>query len=684
MSDLLTFARKLMRINERVVATNTASAIFGSVGDLPQAISSRASLRIGLWSCVSEDNPEIAMGLWVALAHLLERWQDIEVYRLFVRFEDTPEDFVWTMDKSQFSVEEWNIEYLDENIGIWGELKQVGEEWQLTATIDNDNLTGEDNEPVDMSILASSPNDFFAMLPEFAESIADSIDASRIDNTDPVYTLEKLDDTPVFKTLLDQLLEWEVNLLASLWGVEWDDDEILDAFTELVETGQAVGNEFSAWAVSKAIAETMRPGYSFIGDVLIEHTAELFSAFDSTLPTPILAGAIFKMGFAQKAYRLLSDEVQARPQSTFSWLKLAELYAEGGLLEQSIDSFQSAIKLDAVNTHLFGAYGNVLQLAIREGQPIEPLLINSQDYEQDHMVWEAVQAYAEALKLDPNDVRIRYARVLQLAEVDIDQQYIWDDFAKLIANDSTGEYVADVIEGLYDIGDIQSGVGVFDELIKGNPDRLDLYVNFAALYLAGYENDSALPLLEKAKSMTQDTSQLANIERLSLSASDPDFEYHFAEVVSVLDAGNKLNANDVEFLEGVVENAPHVIDAHIALGRSYYYWEETDEALEVLLDAQETIPDQPNVIDWLGRILWESGERETAFTYLNRGISAYPFNVQLLARAGQYLFDNDQLDEARSYLGRAEEISPRDPMLQQVRTYIARQMADNPTKYNNR
>src|SRR5690606_31120670 len=115
---------------------------------------------------------------------------------------------------------------------------------------------------------------------------------------------------------------------------------------------------------------------------------------------------------------------------------------------------------------------------------------------------------------------------------------------------------------------------------------------------------------------------------------------------------------------------PHVIDAHIALGRSYYYWEEIDEALEGLLDAQEAIPDQPSVIDWLGRILWESGERETAFSYLNRGITAYPFNVQLLARAGQYLFDNGQLEEAKAYLGRAEEISPRHPMLQQVRAYI--------------
>lgn len=683
MSDLLTFARKMMRINERVVATNTPSAIFGSVGDLPQAVSSRASLRIGLWPCLSEEQPELAMGLWITLAHLLERWRDIEVYRLFVKFEDDAENFVWEMEKSQFLVEEWDLEHLDENIGIWGELKQVGEIWQLITTIDNDNLTGQDNEPIDIVLSATNPTDFFAMLPNLARTIADMIDANSLDNTDPEYPQEIVQLSPELTKFLNKVLEWEANLLATLWGIEWSDDEILDTFSELLTAAKDVGNDFVAWVVSKSIAETMRPGYSVIGDLLIDQVAEVTTTIDSIFPVPIMAGAIFKMGFAQKSYRLLNDEVEKRPNSVFAWLKLAEVYAEGGLIEQSIDTFQTAIEHETVNKHLFRAYGNVLLMARSTDQPVtEFILIDVDKYEQDHTTWEAIQAYAETLKLDPSDVRARYARVLQLSEVDFEQIYLWDDFAKLVENDKTGEYVADVIDGFYDVNDIEQGVTAFETQIEENPERLDLYINLSALYIVGYENETALPLLQKAKTMTDDTSRLADIERLILTANNPDFEYRFAEVVSILDAGNKLNADDVEFLEDVVEQAPHVIDAHIALGRSYYYWDEIDEALEVLLDAQEAIPDQPIVIDWLGRILWESGERETAFSYLNRGIMAYPFNVQLLARAGQYLFDNGQLEEARAYLGRAEEISPRHPMLQQVRAYIARQMGDNPAKYS--
>ncbi|MGB7341356.1 MAG: tetratricopeptide repeat protein, partial [Phototrophicaceae bacterium] len=265
--------------------------------------------------------------------------------------------------------------------------------------------------------------------------------------------------------------------------------------------------------------------------------------------------------------------------------------------------------------------------------------------------------------------------------VDFEQVYLWESFAKLVEMDTDGDYTADVIDSFYDVSEIDAGVAALERLIEENPDRLDLYMNLAALHLAAYDSPAALPLLVRAKSLAKTTSQLADIERMALMANDSEFEYRFGEVMSILDAGNKLQANDVEFLEDLVEQAPHAIEGHLALARSYYAWEEYDEALEVLLDAQESFPDQPSILDWLARILWESGERETAFTYLNRGILAQPFNVQLIARAGQYLFDNDQLIEARRYLARAESIQPKHPMLNAVRNYIAQKIADNPNKY---
>lgn len=678
MSDLTNFARKLMRINQAAVRRNSASAIFGTIGDLPQAISHRPAFRVGLWPCISQEKPIVAMGLWTALAHLLERWRDIEVYRLFAKFEG--EDFDWSIAASQFEVEEFEVEPLDENIGIWGSLKQEGGNWVLSASIDNDNLTGEDNETQVLSISASSAAELFAKLPDFAALIADNLGANILDDTDLPYPAETFSENQAFSDLLEKLLLWEVNLTASLWGIEWADEDFEADFDELLNLGKALGTEFAAWAVAKAVAEAMRPGYSVLGELLLERLDDIADSFPNNFyAMPIVAGAVFNMGHPQKAYRLMKLETQAKNKNSLAWMKAAELLAMGGHLPESIEQFQSAIEHEAVNSHLYRAYGNVLLACDQEGIEIDSfILIDLAKYEDDYLLWEAIAAYKKALELDPKDIRALYSQLLQLIDVQAEDSDLWDAFRLLLKLDSKGDYIRDVIETMYELEDIEPAVSEFDTLIKASPERIDAYINLAALYLVHDDADKAIPTLEKAQSITKDANELAEIERLLLIANDDDFERRFAEAISILDAGNELPADEVEFLEGVVEAAPHLVQAHLALARAYYLWEEREDALEVLLEMQETVPDHAEVLNLLAKILWEEGEKETAFKYLNRGLEAYPFNVALLARTGALLFENGQYQESRMYLARAEEIAPRDPFLQSIRALIARKIADNP------
>lgn len=685
MSDILTFARKLMRINEKVVRSNTASAIFGSVGDLPQAISNRSAYRVGLWPCMSSEKPELAMGMWATLAHLLERWRDIQVYRLFVRLEGDPDDFEWSMEQSQFTVKDWDVKPLDENIGLWGKLEQDGDTWKLTATIDNDMLTGEDNEPENLSISADSATALISMLPDLAASIAEKIGADRVDDTDTPYPNETHEENEALITLMQQVLDWDVKLVAYLWDVEWEDEDIEDDFENLIAASQASQSDFSAWLIAKSIAHTMRPGYSVIGDLLVDRVGEIISVFpNSHYSAPIMAAAIYNMGFAPNSYRLLEDEVKTHADNKIAWLKLAELYASGGHLAESIERFQIAIEKDAVNNHLFRAYGNVLLAADQYGLILESFVfVEPDDLEEDELVWEAIEAYQKALEYDSNDTRALYSQLLQLILVDDEDEdeRLWSDFENLLLLDSSGEYIRDVIESFYDIEDISPGIETLEKLLSEQPKRIDLYINLASLHLVHEDGLAARPLLEKAKGLSTDLGILADIERLILTADDPNFEQRFAELVGILDAGNELSSDNVEYLENIVEQSPSLVQGQLSLARSYYLWGDTDEALEVLLDTQERIPDQADILDWLGRILWESDEKELAFKYLNRGIQNYPFNVQLLSRMGRYLFDNKQLQNARAYLSRAEEIAPRHPELQRVRAYIAQKMGENPDLY---
>ena len=683
MTELLPFARKLMRLTEKTVQSNTPTAIMGTIGNLPQSIAARAPYRIGLWPCVSKDKPELAMGLWVLLAHALERWRDVQVYRLFVKLEGDPEDFVWSIEQSQFDVDDWPVEPLDENIAIWGQLDKIEDKWQLTIFIENDMLTGEDNEPEEFVFTADSAVEFTGQIVTIAEKIAANIGAERRDDSDTQYDMDNIPDESVLLPLFTQLLEWDVHLLATLWGFDWDDDDIEDAFDDLLTTGKGIKQSVAAWAISKAVAHTLLPGYSVIGDLFVNRIEEITEALpESPYPAPQLAPPIFRLGYVQESYDLLERHVKQHPKRVDSWLKLAELYAVSGRITEAVDRFQSAIEEEAVNSHLYRAYGNVLLAADQYGEMVEEfVLIDLDDIDEDLIIWEAIEAYTEALELDPNDVSALYTQLLQLLYVDADEEEFWTGFRRLLKFEDAGELVRDVIDSMYEIEDISPGIEAIEQLIEEKGERLDLYINLASLHLANDDGDEAKPYLEKAKNVTESVSQLAEIERLLLAADNPDFEQQFGELSAIVAAGNKLSSDNVEFLEDVSENAPHVIDAHLLLARAYAAWDDSDAALEVLLDTQEKLPDNPYVLELLAEILWESDEQALAFEYLNRGLTIYPFHVPLLVRTGRYLFDNGQLAEARAYLSRAEEIAPGDPTLQGVRAYVARKMAENPEVY---
>ena len=130
-------AQRLMLLDQlSITATNQPSSIFGAGISLAQDIQKQIPFRIGLWPCVSDVQPENAMGLWTVLAFLLEQPEDVRVYRVFAHLDDeNPDNFVWKMGKSQFIPDDWGIDALDENIAIWGHLGDGDADGQLQLKI---------------------------------------------------------------------------------------------------------------------------------------------------------------------------------------------------------------------------------------------------------------------------------------------------------------------------------------------------------------------------------------------------------------------------------------------------------------------------------------------------------------------------------------------------------------------
>ena len=122
-----TLANKLMG-QKTISQPQSVSAIFGQLsGQVTLQSESSVQFRVGMWPIQSNSDPEIALGLACLLAYHLERWSFIQVYRLFAQIEEDVQDFTWSIEKSQFGVDDWELDGLDENGAIWGEYSQKSE-----------------------------------------------------------------------------------------------------------------------------------------------------------------------------------------------------------------------------------------------------------------------------------------------------------------------------------------------------------------------------------------------------------------------------------------------------------------------------------------------------------------------------------------------------------------------------
>src|SRR3954469_17204729 len=107
-------------LTQNLIASAQKWHIESNMGVLGQrAKSQRSPFRVGLWPILSDSEPEIAMGLGLVLAALLERTPAVRVYRLLAQVSETPNSYEWDLANSQFGVDDWELEGLDENVAIW-------------------------------------------------------------------------------------------------------------------------------------------------------------------------------------------------------------------------------------------------------------------------------------------------------------------------------------------------------------------------------------------------------------------------------------------------------------------------------------------------------------------------------------------------------------------------------------
>ena len=650
------------------------AAIFGSAGGMARSIElDKPPVRIGLWPLQSETDPELAMGLLVVLALLLDRYRDVRIYRLMAQVEGSSDDYKWNIARSQFDVDDWQLDELDENAAVWGTLNTAEDRWQLVLEVENDTL--DDNAPKVFEYNAETLADLINLLPSAAGDVARYLNAADTELLAIGYPPLQAEND-VLKHLLQRAFHWERKLYLSLWGVDWQEQAFTDDSRALQDAGLKAG-DFGAWLVSGLITRVMLFTDHQRDELFIPLIEDFSTAYiHSPLPGAVLGKALFDAQQIERAYDLLESSVEQHENDPALRLAMAELYRRGGRILEAVQTFQDAIEDQVVSAQLYTRYADLLTVLDFNNISLNELvLVRGSQSAASPLLWEAVAAYRAALTIEPNNLSALSAQLVQLVELGADDERLWDDFEQLVSLDKTGDAVRSVVDAFanYD-DDISPAIEVLEEAVTREADRTDLHLSLAIAYLADEDGDAAVQELQKVQNLTSSPEILADIQRLMLIAEDPEFEFRLGEINDIISAGNKIGADDVGFLEEALEKAPEFDELYLLIARAYLGWEENSSAIETLLDGHEHLPENPEILALLSRLLWESGEHELAFNYLNKGIAANPNYVPLLARMGQYLFEDDQEEASKAYLTRAEMISPRDPVLARVRVHIARML----------
>jgi tetratricopeptide (TPR) repeat protein len=675
MTDEMIFVNKLKRLHVRQTVSRTPTAILGSVADLTSNLESKPWFRIGMWPCASAQESLVAMGVWCVFASLLERWAEITIYRLFVQF---PDETNWDDPDFSFTPDDWGFESLDENVAIWGSLERLANgAYHLTVTVENDYaVTGDEVKTFELQ--APDLTGLLRMLPDLSGEVAGWIGAVLYDASSLIYVMDASATHAQIERDLKRFAQWNLHLLRYLWDESWQDDQILSEFATAQETMHS--SHFSAWITAKMVTQVLLPGVSAIADLLQEEivtaaeTGKYRSVFAATV-----APFLYRVGYVQQSYEML-ESVLITEQNAECALILAKLTIQGGRLDIGISTLQNTILDNTSNSLIYREYGTALMLAAQYNFSLNHgCFVNPNDFSDvEFAVNESVESFQKAVELDPADIESLFMQILQMASLEEpDEERIANAFRKLVKIDKQGEYLRDVIDVFYDL-DVDSAIETIENEIRRAGKQRHLLIACGMLHLMVNDSDAAISFLENARELSSTPDQLADVEQLLLAASDPDFEQNYAELVAKIDAGNTPSADEVDFLDSVVQQAPHLVQGILALAKAYSLWEDLESAMEVLLDANERLPLQPEIIDLLARVLWELDQHELAFQYLNQALEKSPNHVGLIVRTGQYLFDSANIGEAKIYLARAEDLDPQNPRLAFVRTYIARRIAENP------
>ena len=668
---MLNAVERMKSVGKREPDGGAPASIFGSAAGLAQSIETDDQFRISVYPIVCAQSPGIAMGLASCLAYLLEQYRDTSAYRCFARFDaDAAEGDISDSDY-QFEIADWELTGLADNVVLSGQLEIGSAGLDLSLGLDSGLL--DEREPQVFTFQYDSLTDAVLALPHIAAQLMESMAGPNYEQAIIDYSSTDLAEQALGR-LLENVFYWNLDVYLSFWDVEWGQEDRLEQYREVAEASTTRQSEFATWCLGTMTEQVMQAGLAELGEILVPVIPQSFAA-DWRFAGGAAAAAtgLANLGFSERALAMLEQYLD-RDIKAGVWSRAVEIQLAAAEIPGAIDTCQRALESGPEHPALYWQYAQILINAETHEWDVEALLFTDpEDVADDEQIpTEIMHALKSHVELAPENLR-----ALQLAltyMIDLGDVALWSYFERLARKDALGDLTGDIIDRLLDLPDHDRAYDILRGATDANPYA---HVFLAQLALADEDHTLASETIQacRAQLAELDDSLELELQRLELAAKLPGFEASFAEIKLLLGSNDQATEEQVDLLESAVDIAPRMIDLHIALSRCYLSWKDNESALEVLNDARKRAGDAPQIELGLARILWARGEREQAISHLNAGLEAFPSDVYLLAQMANYLIVNDQLDDARPYIVRAESIAPSHRAIWQVRHLVAQKMA---------
>ncbi len=222
-------------------------------------------------------------------------------------------------------------------------------------------------------------------------------------------------------------------------------------------------------------------------------------------------------------------------------------------------------------------------------------------------------------------------------------------------------------------GKPQEAIPLYQRALKVRPGDSATERNLAVAYFKAHEFHSAWNLLRPLAEAYPADFQILDLAGLSLFALD-----RYPEAARYLERANQADPSDLETLdvlgkaylrmkdyhalpsvfERIMKIAPNSAAAHVMMGTAYDDQSDRADAIKEYQAAEAADPNFIGVHSGLGYLYWREGKPDLAEKEMREELHHFPADPVAHCILGQILYNNAQMEDARSHFQLAVEENP--------------------------